>query len=259
MTDTQPDEARISSDVTADSGGSRIEARGLGRRFGSHEAVRDLDLEITPGESFGLLGANGAGKTTFIRLVTGFLIPTAGSVSVDGLSPSDDPREVQQRLGFVAESSRLFPGMRVEAYLRFAGGIRGLAGSALETAIEATLQRFQLADVRRRMVGNLSKGYQQRVSLAQAFLHGPSLLIADEPTSGLDPLQQADVRESLAELRGRGTTLLLCTHDLEEARALTTRVAILYQGRLVTSGPSEAVLSSGDVLDLFRGRAGATA
>jgi len=232
--------------------GAHVEVRALSRRFGATQALRDLSLDIERGEAFGLLGANGAGKTTFIRLVTGFLIPSEGSVRVDGLSPVDDPKGVHERIGFAAETSRLYPELRVESFLRFAAGAHGLAGEALRAAVERALASFQLESVSRRLVGNLSKGYQQRVSLAQAFLHDPRLLIVDEPTSGLDPLQRAEVRSVLAALRGR-RTLLICTHDLGEARELTDRVAVLFRGRLVRLGATEEVLGEDDPLALFRG------
>jgi len=232
--------------------GAHVVAHGLARQFGDHRALKGVDLEIQPGESFGLLGANGAGKTTFIRLVTGFLVPSAGEVTVDDFSPTDNPRAAQARIGFVSESARLYPELRVHGYLKFAGGIRGLTGASLTRAVDDVLDRFDLSDVRTRRIGNLSKGFQQRVSLAQAFLHQPGLLIADEPTSGLDPLQRSDVHAQLKSLRGQHT-LLLCTHDLDEARALTDRAAILYQGQLVALGPTEEVLADGQSLDLFRG------
>lgn len=235
-------------------GGSRIEAQRLSRRFGDHVALDELTLTVEPGETFGLLGANGAGKTTFIRLVTGFLAPSAGSVRVDSLSPIDHATEVHGRLGFVPETSRLYPELRVRDFLRFAGGIRNLQGKPLDDAIERTVAQFDLARVIGRPIGNLSKGYQQRVSLAQGFLHEPSLVIVDEPTMGLDPVQQAEVRAVLAELRGR-RTVLLCTHDLGEARELTSRVAVLYRGRLVATGPTEEVLGGADPHALFRGEA----
>jgi gliding motility-associated transport system ATP-binding protein len=233
--------------------GARVEARELTRRFGQHVALDALTLSIERGTTFGLLGANGAGKTTFIRMVTGYLLPSSGRVTVDGLSPTTNPREVAARIGFVAETSRLYPELRVEGFLRFVGGARGMRGAELREAVERTLERFDLAEVARRIVGNLSKGYQQRVSLAQAFLHDPTLLIVDEPTGGLDPLHRAEVRQAIAELRGQ-RTVLLCTHDLSEARALASRVAVLYRGRLVAEGPSEAVLApDADALALFRG------
>ena len=231
--------------------GCRIEAQDLVRRFGDHVALDAVSLGVEPGETFGLLGANGAGKTTFIRLLTGYLVPSAGSVRVDGLSPIRDARAVHGRMGFAAETSRIYPELRVRGFLRFAAGARGLAGRDREAAVERTLARFSLEHVASRIVGNLSKGFQQRVSLAQAFLHDPPLLIVDEPTSGLDPLQREEIRAQLAEARGR-RTVVLCTHDLAEARALADRVAVLRAGRLVALGATEDVLGADDPLALFR-------
>jgi ABC-2 type transport system ATP-binding protein len=232
--------------------GAVIETSALTRRFGDRPALADIDLRIAAGESFGLLGANGAGKTTFIRLLTGYLVPSSGTVTVDGYSPITDARAVHERIGFVAETSRLYPELRVRGFLRFAGGVRGLSGPALHDAVDRALARFTLEDVALRPIGNLSKGYQQRVNLAQAFLHDPALLIVDEPTAGLDPLQQAEVRRELREAEGT-RTVLLCTHDLSEARQLTTRVAVLSRGRLVACGPTAEILGAGDPLALFRG------
>jgi ABC-2 type transport system ATP-binding protein len=233
-----------------------IEARGLTRRFGDHAAVDALDLAIPKNTTFGLLGANGAGKTTFIRMVTGFLLPSAGSVSVLGRSPIDEPGAVRERLGFVMETSRLYPELRVQGFLRFAGGARGLRGKELERAVENVIERFGLGPMARRLVGRLSKGFQQRVSLAQAFIHDPELVIVDEPTGGLDPVQQAQVQEVLEQLHGQ-RTVVLCTHDLSEARRLTSRVAVLGSGRLLREGPTAEVLGHTDPLSLFRvGEAG---
>jgi ABC-2 type transport system ATP-binding protein len=231
--------------------GAEVEARGLVRRFGSHVALAGLDLRVAPGEAFGLLGANGAGKTTFLRLVTGFLLPSAGRIEVDGHSPADDPRSVSRRLGFVAETTRLYPELRVRRLLAFVAGARGLAPAEAARRVDEGLARFGLVAVADRPVGHLSKGFQQRVNLAQAFLCDPPLVLVDEPTSGLDPLQQAEVRQVLRGLRG-ARTLVLCTHDLGEARELTERAAVLHQGRLVALGPTAEVLA-GDPLALFRG------
>jgi len=232
--------------------GVAVEAQGLTRRFGPHVALDGLDLRIGPGEAFGLLGANGAGKTTFIRLVTGFLLPSAGTVTVDGITAAADPSGVSARIGFVAETTRLYPELRVGTFLRFAGGARGLSGSRLAEQIDAGVARFQLESSLNRPLGHLSKGLQQRVNLAQAFLHDPPLMIVDEPTSGLDPLQQEEVRSVLRALRGE-RTLILCTHDLGEARELTERVAVLSRGKLVASGRTGEVLAGADPLALFRG------
>jgi ABC-2 type transport system ATP-binding protein len=232
--------------------GAALEAHALTRRFGSHLALDALGLRIEPGEAFGLLGANGAGKTTFLRLATGFLLPSSGSLLVDGLSPARDARAVNRRLGFVAETTRLYPELRVRALLRFVAGARELSGAHAAQRVEQELRRFSLESVAERPIGHLSKGFQQRVNLAQAFLHDPPLLLVDEPTSGLDPLQQAEVRRVLRALRGE-RTLVICTHDLAEARELTERVAVLHRGRLVALGATEQVLGEGDPLALFRG------
>jgi ABC-2 type transport system ATP-binding protein len=235
--------------------GIRVEARDLTRRFGDHLALEALSLAIEPGEAFGLLGPNGAGKTTFIRMVAGCLLPTEGSVTVDGISPTDSPTAVQARLGLVMETSRLYPELRVRSFLRFIGGARGLARARLARAVDAAIERFGLESAVSRPIGNLSKGFQQRVSLAQAFLHDPPLVIVDEPTGGLDPLQQVEVQEILRGLRGR-RTLILCTHDLQEAERLASRVGVLRQGRLVAEGDAKELLREGEALELFRSGAG---
>ena len=235
--------------------GVRVEADALTRRFGDHLALDGVSLTIAPGEAFGLLGANGAGKTTFIRCLTGYLLPSGGDVHVDGVSPARDPAAVRAKIGFVAETSRLYPELRVKGFLRFAAGARGLAGRAREEAVARVLEQFALGDVATRMVGHLSKGFQQRVSLAQAFVHDPELVIVDEPTGGLDPVQQDEVRSLLRSLRGE-RTLLLCTHDLAEARQLTERAAVLARGRLVAVGATHELLA-GDPLAMFRAGAAA--
>ena len=231
--------------------GARVEATQLTRRFGTQVVLDGISLAIEPGESFALLGANGAGKTTFVRLVIGYLAPSSGRVTVDGFSPDREARAVHARVGYVAETSRLYPDLRVHGLVRFAGQVRGLAGPALNEAVERVLQRFDLTAVSRRLVGNLSKGYQQRVSLAQAFVHDPPLLVVDEPTSGLDPLQQFEVRAFLRSLAGQ-RTVILCTHDLLEARALATRVGVLRAGKLAALGSVDEVLDAAAPLDLFR-------
>ena len=235
----------------ASSPGARVEAHALGRRYGERVALDGLSLRIEPGESFGLLGANGAGKTTFIRLLMGFLVPTRGTLEVDGVSPAARPLAVQARMGYVPETPRLYEELRTRDFLHFAAGIRGLKGAARRDAVTSALARFRLESVARRLIGHLSKGYRQRVSLAQAFLHAPALLVVDEPTSDLDPLQREEIRELLAGLAGQ-CTLVLCTHDLAEARALTGRCAVLRGDKLVALGESEALLGAANPLALFR-------
>jgi ABC-2 type transport system ATP-binding protein len=231
--------------------GVGVEARGLTRAFGQRVALQDVSLSISPGSAFGLLGANGAGKTTFIRLVAGTLLPSRGEVTVAGISPGDHPKAVQAFTGFVPERSRLYPELGVGRYLRFCAGVRGLSGTSRDDAVSRVCERFALESVLKRPIGNLSKGLQQRISLAQAFLHEPRLLIVDEPTNGLDPLQQAEVREALLSLQGE-CTVLICTHDLAEARALTQQLTILAHGKQATIGATEEVLNGEDPLALFR-------
>jgi ABC-2 type transport system ATP-binding protein len=235
----------------AGDGGVGIVARNLTRRFGAHTALDRLSLEVAPRETYGLLGANGAGKTTFIRMVTGYLLPSEGDLSVGGISPASNPHAVNRRLGFVMETSRLYPELRVVGLLRFLAGARGLKGGPASAAIDRVIDRFHLGGVARRLVGNLSKGYQQRVSLAQAFLHDPPLVIVDEPTGGLDPVQRGEVQEILNALQGE-RTVVLCTHDLEEARALTNRLAVLNAGKLVAEGETQQVLGGDDPLSMFQ-------
>ncbi len=243
--------------ATADSARSTpaIEAVELTKQFGECMAVDNLTLRIERNETFGLLGANGAGKTTFIRLVTGFLVPDSGGVSVDGISPVAEPNLVLGRVGFVMETSRLYPELSVRGFLRFVAGTRGLAGAALREALERVALEFDLEPVMGRRIGNLSKGFQQRVSLAQAFLHDPPIVIVDEPTGGLDPVQRGEVQQLLTAMQGE-RTVLLCTHDLNEARALTSRTAILNCGRLVAQGCTEELLANDRALALFREAAG---
>jgi ABC-2 type transport system ATP-binding protein len=254
MSSAPENSPRPAAGPAASAGAIAIEARQLTRRFGDHVAVDSLDLAIPARQTFGLLGANGAGKTTFIRMVTGFLLPGAGDVRVNGLSPIHEPAAVREKLGFVMETSRLYPELRVQGFLRFAGGARGLAGAELEAAVARVIERFELGSVARRLVGNLSKGYQQRVSLAQAFLHDPPLVIVDEPTGGLDPVQRTLVQDALESLRGE-RTVVLCTHDLAEARRLTSRVAVMQAGKLLREGETADVLDRDDPLALFRGGA----
>lgn len=250
--DTQSESETDAAGAGAGAAGARVEAHALTRRFGPRVALDRVDLAIRPGEAFGLLGANGAGKTTFIRCVTGFLLPSSGRIEVDGFSPVSEPGAVRARLGFVAETSRLYPDLRVRGFLRFAAGARGLGGAERRRAVDTAIERFALAAVAQRRVGHLSKGYQQRVSLAQAFLNDPPLLLVDEPTSGLDPLQREEVQSVLDGLRG-ARTQIVCTHDLAEARRLTERVAVLHDGRVVRAGPTAEVLGGADPLALFRG------
>ena len=229
---------------------ARVEARGVSKRFGELVALDDFSVEIAAGEVFGLIGPNGAGKTTFLRVLTGYWLPTSGDVHVDGHSVVRDPARVQEQLGYACEQPKLYMDHRVDTFLRFMGELRGLSGSKLASAVERSVERFGLEEVRRRRIGLLSKGFRQRVSLAQALLHDPALLVVDEPTVGLDPRQQIELRRIIQSLGGEHT-VLLCTHQLREAEATCNRVALLHRGRLRTIASSEEIREGGSLEKLF--------
>jgi ABC-2 type transport system ATP-binding protein len=229
---------------------AKIVVRGVGKRFGQRDALADLSLEVSPGEVFGLIGPNGAGKTTFLRILTGYWLASEGDVHVDGFSVSRERARVQERLGYACEQPRLYADHRVETFLRFMGELRGLGGGRLRTAVEREVERFALGEVRRRPIAVLSRGFRQRVSLAQALLHEPPLLVIDEPTVGLDPRQQLELRRTLQSLGGRHT-LLLCTHQLAEAEACCDRVGLLDRGRLVQVAGREELGTGGRLERLF--------
>jgi len=233
-----------------------LEARSLGRRFGAVCALAELDLRIEAGEGFALLGANGAGKTTFLRLAAGLLVPSTGELRVAGQCPSRHPERVRRVLGFAMETSRLQPALRVESFLRFAAAARGMPRAAARRAVERVVAETGLGDVLRRAIGHCSRGYQQRVALAQALIGEPSVLLVDEPGAGLDPAQRLELWQLLAGLRG-ARTLVISTHDLEEARRLADRAAVLSQGRLRAQGPVGELLRDPAPLSLFRSGAGA--
>lgn len=226
---------------------ARIEAREVSKQFGDHVALRNFSLEVEPGEVFGLIGPNGAGKTTFLRILTGYWLPTSGEVSVDGVSVVDQPERVRARIGYAPEQPKLYGDHRVDSFLRLMANLRGLRGDLREDAIERAIVRFDLEEVRRRRIGVLSKGFRQRVSLGQALLHEPPLLVIDEPLLGLDPSQQIDLRRLIQELGG-DHTVLLCTHQLGVAEACCDRVVMLDRGEaLRVASPQE--LGPGQTLE----------
>ena len=235
---------------------AKIEAKAVYKRFGEHVALRDFTLEVEPGEVFGLIGPNGAGKTTFLRILAGYRLPTSGDVRVDGVSVVLERTRVQERLGYVCEQPKLYADHTVLAFLRLMGRLHGLSGRVLAQAVERGVERFALGEVRSRRIGVLSKGFRQRVSLAQALLHDPPLLVIDEPTVGLDPRQQLELR-TLIRSFGGDHTVLLCTHQLREAEATCDRVALLDNGSLVQVTTAEQIRSGQGLEELFLGSTGA--
>ena len=209
-----------------------ISVRNLTKRYDNVTALADISFEVQTGEIVGFLGPNGAGKTTALRILTGMLSPTAGSVQIDGLDVAQRSLEVRRRIGYLPEHIALYPELRVQEYLSYRAAIKGVAAKERRARINAAMERCVVADVRRQLIGRLTKGYRQRVALADCLLGRPKILILDEPTVGLDPHQIRQTRELIREL-GRTTTILLSTHILPEVEMICDRVTIIDKGRIV--------------------------
>ncbi|HEV7672184.1 MAG TPA: ATP-binding cassette domain-containing protein [Thermoanaerobaculia bacterium] len=220
-----------------------IEAQNLSRRYGDFTAVNDVSFAVGEGEILGLLGPNGAGKTTTIRMITGFLPPTEGRVSIGGTDLFEAPVKARRQIGYLPENVALYGEMRVGEYLSYRAGLEGLKRAEAKRACESALERCLLSDVRNQVIGTLSKGYRQRVGLATAILHDPEVLILDEPTVGLDPKQIIAIRELIRDL-GRERTLILSTHILSEVELLCNRVLIIDKGRIVAEGTPASLRQS---------------
>ena len=220
-----------------------IEAQNLIRRYGDFTAVDGVSFAVNEGEIVGMLGPNGAGKTTTIRMITGFLPPTSGRVTVAGKDLFEAPREARREVGYLPENVALYTEMRVSEYLAYRARLEGMSRAEAPQAIGGALERCLLEDVRDHIIGTLSKGYRQRVGLATAILHRPRVLVLDEPTVGLDPKQIIAIRELIREL-GRERTLLLSTHILPEVELLCNRVMIIDRGRIVAEGTPESLRQS---------------
>ena len=209
-----------------------IEVRDLTKRYRDLTAVDHVTFTAQKGEIVGFLGPNGAGKTTTMRIITGFLAATGGTVKVEGFDIFDDSHEVRKRIGYLPENPPLYVDMTVTSYLEFVGRIKGIPRAALNDAVDRALQRCGLTEVTRRVIGHLSKGFRQRVGLAQAIIHEPSVLVLDEPTIGLDPRQIRDIRSLVRELAGQ-RTVILSTHILQEVAQICQKVVIINNGRVV--------------------------
>ena len=204
----------------------------LTKRYARHTAVDHVSFEVQKGQIVGFLGPNGAGKTTTMRMLTCFLPPTSGQATVAGFDVLEQPFEVKKRIGYLPEMPPLYPEMRTAEYLAFVGSLKGLTGAELTKRVEYVLDRCSVADVRDKLLGKLSKGYRQRVGLAQAIIHNPDVLILDEPTSGLDPKQINETRDLIKSLAG-DHTIILSTHILPEVEQTCQYVLIINKGKLV--------------------------
>lgn len=209
-----------------------IDVQNLSKRYGGFTAVDDISFHVEPGRIVGFLGPNGAGKTTTMRVLTCFLPPSRGSVRIAGHDVLEDPLAVKRAVGYLPETPPLYADMPVEGYLRFVSEIKGVPAKKVPGRVEHALKRCALLDVREKLIAKLSKGYRQRVGLAQALLHDPQLLILDEPTSGLDPKQILETRDLIRELAG-DHTVILSTHILPEVEQVCEEVIIINKGRLV--------------------------
>ena len=209
-----------------------ISATAVSKHYGRVAALDRLTLDVRAGEVLGLLGPNGSGKTTFMRLLAGYLLPSSGGLAVAGLDVVSESLAVRRRIGYVPESAPLYPHMRVGEFLAFMARLRGLPEREIEAAVGRVVDRLALSAVLDKPTRTLSRGYRQRTALAQALIHDPDILILDEPTNGLDPRQIIEMRELIRSLAGRHT-VLMSSHILSEVQKTTDRVALLLNGRLL--------------------------
>lgn len=222
-----------------------INVKNVTKKFGDVLAVNQVSFEISCGEVVGFLGPNGAGKSTTMRMITGFLTPTSGQILIDGVDVASSPVSTRKKIGYLPESVAIYAEMEVTDYLKFMAGMRGLKGEEFKKRLRYVVDKCQLQSALGRKTGNLSKGYRQRVGLAQALLHDPDILILDEPTVGLDPNQTMEIRALIKEI-AQSKTIFLSTHILSEVSANCGRVLIINDGKIVLQGkPEDLMVSSG--------------
>lgn len=230
-------------------GPTMIEAEGLTKFFGDFVAIRDVSFKVHQGEVVAFLGPNGAGKSTTMKLLTGFWAPSAGTAKIAGFDMATDRFDGARRLGYLPENGPLYPDMTPRSLLTFFGEARGLSAAKLRQRLEEVIDLCDLGAVIGKPVGKLSRGYRQRVGMAQVLLHEPDVLILDEPTAGLDPNQIHEVRETIRKL-GQSKTILLSTHILQEVTAMASRVLFIHEGRLVYDGPVDTLTKDGKPLEV---------
>ena len=219
-----------------------LEVNNLNKKFGDFHAVKNLNFQIRKGEIFGFLGPNGAGKTTTMRMVTCLIPPTSGTIKVDGGGTATDSMVVRKKIGYLAENNPLYNDMTVDEYLKFVAEIRGIKGDRQSARLRELSAICGLTKMAQRQIGKLSKGFRQRVGLAQAMIHDPDLLILDEPMSGLDPNQIVEIRNLIKKM-GQEKTVIYCSHILSEVSATCDRILIINDGQIVASGTPEELTS----------------
>lgn len=215
-----------------------IEVQHLHKQYGNHVAVSDLTFTVEDGKIYGLLGPNGAGKSTTMNIMTGCLAPTSGQVLIDGYDIFDKPREAKKRIGYLPEQPPVYPDMTPKEYLRFVAKLKGVAKKEIPAQLEQVISVTQIGEMQNRLIKNLSKGYKQRVGIAQALLGDPQVIILDEPTVGLDPKQIIEIRDLIKTL-GRDHTVILSSHILSEVQAVCDHIMIINKGDLVASDTPE--------------------
>jgi ABC-2 type transport system ATP-binding protein len=226
---------------------SLVSVKSLYRRYGTLEAVRGVSFELRLGEVLGLLGPNGAGKTTTLQMLCGVLAPSAGQILIDGEDHISAATRTKRKIGYLPEQPPLYHELSVDEFLRFCARLRRVDRASVEPAVEHAKLRCGLTGVGKRLIGNLSKGFQQRVGIAQSIVHSPAVVVLDEPTVGLDPIQIREIRNLIREL-GNDHAVILSTHVLPEVQAVCDRVQILHEGRVVLDEVLESVQTSGDTL-----------
>jgi gliding motility-associated transport system ATP-binding protein len=225
-----------------------ISVQELSRFYGQQRAIENVSFNVHRGEILGFLGPNGAGKSTTMQIICGVLAASHGSVNIAGHDINETPRKAKEHIGFLPEQPPLYDDLTVDEYLNYAGKLRGLKKGALIDAVKVSKQRCGLENTGSRLIQNLSKGYKQRVGIAQAIIHSPSVIILDEPTSGLDPIQIREIRELMLEL-GEDHSVILSTHILSEVQSLCDRVLIINQGEIVLNQAMEQLQNNSDKTD----------
>jgi len=223
-----------------------IEVQGLSKSYGDHNAIKNLNFQVRKGEVVGFLGPNGAGKSTTMKIITGFMAPSSGVAKIGGIDVFEDPIGVKKKIGYLPETPPVYGDMTVKDYLIYVAKLKGVSKTELSGNVEMAMNKTHLTAERNRLIQHLSKGFRQRVGIAQALVSNPEILILDEPTVGLDPKQVAEIRDLIKELRGKHT-IILSTHILSEVEATCERVIIINRGEIVTENKIENLTHLGDV------------